>query len=186
MDYRAHPSIALAARAMHGGRVVAYPTEAVWGLGANPFNERAVDTILELKNRAREKGLILVAANVSQFDFLLQNLPSDKLELLASSWPGPHTWLVPHHNLIPAWVCGQFDTVALRVSAHPVVKALCEAFGGAIVSTSANPQGLAPARYGFKARLYFGSSVEYCAGQVNHHAQPSQIRDLSSGQLVRA
>lgn len=185
LDYCSHPRVQQTAKHIAGGGVVAYPTEAVWGLGADPFNRHAVATILDLKQRPLSKGLILVAASMAQFDFILQHLSEDQRNTLATSWPGPRTWLVPHFGLVPPWICGRFDTVAIRVSAHPVVRALCQIAGGPLVSTSANPQGLAPARYGYKARQYFGGRVEYAPGQVDLTASPSEIRDLVSGRVVR-
>jgi L-threonylcarbamoyladenylate synthase len=184
-DYGAHPALRCAAHHVLRGGVVAYPTEAVWGLGADPFNREAVFEILDLKQRPMEKGLILVAASMQQLDFILQFLSESQQRTLASSWPGPRTWLVPHHDRIPHWIHGQFDTVAVRVSAHPVVRALCQAVNGPVVSTSANPQGLAPARFGWRARQYFSDCVEYAPGQVDLKARPSEIRDLITQKIVR-
>jgi L-threonylcarbamoyladenylate synthase len=174
-----------AARHIASGGVVAYPTEGVWGLGADPRNRHAVQTILELKRRPIGKGVILVAAAIDQFEFILRHLDASRRAVLAASWPGPNTWLVPHHDEVPYWICGDHSTVALRVSAHPVVRALSERVGP-LVSTSANPQGLPPARIGFKARRYFGDQVFYAPGQVNQNAKPSTIRDLMTGAVVRA
>ncbi len=113
------------ARVVREGGVIAYPTEAVWGLGCDPWNGEAVDRLLALKERPMHKGLILVADDIEQFDFLLADLPEIWLQRLAGSWPGPNTWLVPHQNRLPEWVTGEHDTVALRVSDHPLVRALC-------------------------------------------------------------
>ena len=79
------------------GGVIAYPTEAVWGLGCDPFDETAVLRLLALKQRAVDKGLILIAASASQFDGLLDwnALPEDRRAAVHASWPGPHTWIVP-------------------------------------------------------------------------------------------
>ena len=123
---------------------------------------------------------------MQQLDFLLAPLSSEHLATLSQTWPGPNTWLIPHGGLIPTWVCGEHASVAVRVSAHPVVKALCENVGGPIVSTSANPQGLPPAQFGFKAHKYFGQAVTYAPGQVDLAATPSCIRDLISGRILRA
>lgn len=185
LDYRAHPRLRNAARHVRQGGVIAYPTEAVWGLGADPFDGDAVATILQLKQRPVGKGLILVAASMAQFDFILQHLPTSQRDILTASWPGPRTWLVPHHGLLPSWIYGDFETVALRVSAHPVVRALCQMVGGPVVSTSANPQGLAPARFGYRARQYFAGRVEYAPGQVDLTGNPSEIRDLGTGRIIR-
>ncbi len=186
MNYRTHPEVQRASQALRNGRVIAYPTEAVWGLGCDPFNRQAAYKILKLKSRPVRKGLIIVAANTEQLSFLLAPLQPEQLTTLYASWPGPNTWLIPHHGAIPPWVCGEHNTVAVRVSAHPVVQALCESFGGPIVSTSANPQGLCPAKFACQARKYFANAVTYAPGKVDINATPSRIRDLISGQTLRA
>lgn len=185
LNYSAHPRLHKAADHLLRGGVVAYPTEAVWGLGADPFNQHAVAQILALKQRSVDKGVILVASSIEQFEFILAGLSAQQRAILAASWPGPRTWLVPHGGQVPSWIHGRFDSVALRVSAHPLVQALCRRVGGPIVSTSANPQGLAPARFGYRARQYFGRQVEYAPGQVDLAANPSEIRDLASGRILR-
>lgn len=113
------------ARAVRAGGVIAYPTEAVWGLGCDPWNAAAVMRLLALKNRPVAKGLILVAADITQFDDLLSPLPNLWRERLAASWPGPNTWLVPHRGRLPEWISGGRPKVALRVSDHPLVRQLC-------------------------------------------------------------
>ena len=137
-DWSRQLRIQRAAQLLHTGGVIAYPTEAVWGLGADPFNSAAVDRLLALKQRSIDKGLIIVAANIEQLESYLLTLSSQQREQLETSWPGPITWLVPNNNMFPPWICGRYTKVALRVSRHPVVQSLCLAFGGPIVSTSAN------------------------------------------------
>jgi L-threonylcarbamoyladenylate synthase len=179
------PRISQAVRHLLSGGVIAYPTEAVWGLGCCLDDVSAVTQILALKKRPVHKGLILVGGNMSHFEFLLQHCSDQQRLQMQASWPGPHTWLVPHHNQVPAWISGSHASVAIRVSNHPVIQALTRAIGGPIVSTSANPQGLAPARNALRCRVYFGQAVHYCAGVVGRSNNPSQIRDLISGQIVR-
>lgn len=180
------PRLRFIASQLKAGGVCAYPTEAVWGLGCDPFNGTAVDRILALKQRKPSKGLILVAANIEQLGPILQGISEDQYKALQDSWPGPNTWLVPDNGYCPAWIRGDFDSVALRVSAHPVVAGLCQAFGGPLVSTSANPQGLPPARNIMTAHRYFHGRLDgYAPGLVNHQNQPSTIRDLNSGQVLR-
>lgn len=186
MEYRYHPKLYRCVAQLNAGGVIAYPTEAVWGLGCDPFNHHAVNRILELKQRPADKGLILVAATIEQVDWLLSGLPSALYQQLQSSWPGHVTWLIPHHGRIPSNVCGLHDTIAIRVSTHPLVRALCERFGGPIVSTSANPQGAPPARTGIAARRYFRKhDVIFTPGCVGRHRAPSVIRDLVSGKILR-
>lgn len=185
-NWSLNPRVQFAAHQMRLGGVVAYPTEAVWGLGCNPFNEFAVMRLLELKDRPMEKGVILVAAHIGMFQPLLEPLDDLQRQRLKNTWPGPNTWLVPHHGLVPTWIAGKFPTVALRVTDHPVAAGLSRAFGGPIVSTSCNPAGMAPARTIDQVRRYFGNQLDaITSGQVGARANPSEIRDLLTGQIVR-
>lgn len=185
-DWSLNPRINYLASRLHHGAVIAYPTEAVWGLGADPFNEAAVQRILSLKNRPQDKGVILLAADIEQVDFLLEGLPNAARDELNATWPAAVTYLLPHHNRVPAWICGKFTTVAVRVTDHPVAAGLARAFGGPIVSTSCNPAGAEPARTLAEARVYFGEGdVAYAPGVVGNRANPSEIRDLFSHQVLR-
>lgn len=186
VDYGRHPQLLVAVDTLRRGGVVAYPTEAVWGLGCEVHNRHGVQQILDLKQRSPHKGLILVADCMARFEFILHDLPPELRQTLQASWPGPRTWLVPHRQRLPAWITGQHETVALRVSRHPVVVALCRTLGGPIVSTSANPQGAQAPRFSFQVRRYFGDNVTYAPGRVDRHARPSVIRDLISGRVLRA
>ncbi|WP_443191229.1 L-threonylcarbamoyladenylate synthase [Pseudomonas indica] len=173
------------ARVVWEGGVVAYPTEAVWGLGCDPWNGEAVYRLLALKDRPVEKGLILVADSIRQFDFLLEDLPEAWQDRLASTWPGPNTWLVPHQNRLPEWITGQHDSVALRVSDHPLVRDLC-ALTGPLVSTSANPGGRPAARTRLRVEQYFHDRLDaVLGGALGGRKNPSIIRDLVSGRVVR-
>lgn len=180
-----HVKAALAALQSDG--VVACPTEAVWGLSCDPQSQIAVSRLLALKNRPEHKGLILVAAATSQLDFLLHDISADQRQRLEASWPGPATWLVPHHERVPPWVRGDHPTVAVRVSAHPVVRLLCQQFGGPVISTSANPAGARPAMAVFQLRRYFGSQLDcVLPGPLGGASQPSRITDLQTGRVMRA
>ncbi|MCY7354188.1 MAG: Sua5/YciO/YrdC/YwlC family protein [Lysobacter sp.] len=138
-------SIEQAAVALKRGGILAYPTEAVWGLGCDPMNHAAVLRLLQIKQRDVDKGLILIAADLDQFKSLLDYaaLPTDRLAEVLATWPGPHTWVMPAGALAPSWITGAHAGIAVRISAHPVVIALCNAFDGALVSTSANLAGAA-------------------------------------------
>lgn len=180
-------SLRSARAALYDEGVIACPTEAVWGLSCDPDSATAVARLLALKGRPVHKGLILVAASMSQLDFLLADLPGEQRDSLAASWPGPATWLVPHQGRVQPWIHGEHDTVAVRVSDHPVVRALCLAWGGPLVSTSANPAGCQPPRAAFQVRRYFGEQLDYLVpGAVGDAGRPSVIRDLASGRVIRA
>jgi L-threonylcarbamoyladenylate synthase len=177
-----------AAHVLHRGGVIAYPTEAVWGLGCDPFDEAAVERLLALKQRDVAKGLILIAGALDQFDDLLDwdALPADRAAAVHASWPGPHTWIVPASTRVPRWITGAHDGVAVRVSAHPQVIALCAAFGGPLVSTSANPSGAAPPRaLGEFAPDLLARLDGVVEGATGGLANPTGIRDARSGSVLR-
>ncbi|MCY1406877.1 Threonylcarbamoyl-AMP synthase [compost metagenome] len=173
------------AKVVREGGVIAYPTEAVWGLGCDPWNSDAVYRLLAIKARPVEKGMILVAGDIREFDFLLEDLPEAWQDTLADSWPGPNTWLVPHQGRLPEWITGQHDSVALRVSDHPVVRQLC-ALTGPLVSTSANPAGRPAARTRLRIEQYFHDELDgVLGGALGGRRNPSVIRDLVTGEVVR-
>jgi len=174
----------LALQALQRGELIAYPTEGVWGLGCDPDNSDAAFRLLQLKQRPVEKGLILVAANIEQLSPYLCCLSAQQLQTLKSTWPGPYTWLVPANEYVAPWISGGQKSVALRVSAHPVVKALCEQFGGPIVSTSANRSGKIAATSLLAVQLQFPSVVRM-PGNLTHPGHPSTIRDLQTGNVIR-
>lgn len=132
-------SIEKARQLIDGGKVIAYPTEAVYGFGCDPWNEAAVLDLLRLKERPVSKGLILLVANYEQLWPLIDDVPSARLELVKASWPGFVTWVFPKSKLVPDWVSGAHDGIAIRMTAHPIAHKLCEK--GPIVSTSANVSG---------------------------------------------
>lgn len=177
-----------AVHALAKGGVIAYPTEAVWGLGCDPFNQAAVEKLLALKQRPRHKGLILVAADLQQIAPLLVGLDSAQRDQLQATWPGPVTWLMPDpHHWVPQWVKGDFSTIAVRVSAHPVVRDLCRTWGGPLVSTSANRAGKPALRSEWALRRHPLLNVDYLVpGATQNRQKPSEIRDLQSGRILRA
>jgi L-threonylcarbamoyladenylate synthase len=104
---------------------------------------------------------------------------------LDSTWPGPVTWLLPARRDTPRWLRGQHASIAVRVTAHPLAAALCRAFGGPIVSTSANASGRPPARTGVQARLRCPAADVFVAGATGGLARPSSIRDAVTGAELR-
>jgi len=169
------------------GDVIAYPTEAVFGLGCDPLNAQAVHRLLAMKQRQEEKGLILVAAELQQLQPYLQSLSTSDIDTLEQTWPGPVTWIIPCLPEVPVWLRGVHHSLAVRVSAHPVVQQICHAYGRAIVSTSANISGRPPARSPLEVRRSFGAQVDFIVhAELGGARRPSQILDLRSGSVVRA
>lgn len=170
---------------LHAGEVVAYPTEAVYGLGCDPFNEAAVQTLFHVKQRPVEKGVILVAASIEQVAPYVQLLGMPWEQNVLATWPGPVTWVLPLKQPLPDWITGGRDTVAIRVSAHPLVQALCEAFGQPIVSTSANLSTRPPAKSCDEVKRVFADAVFCLEGELGQLDQPTQIWDAQSGARLR-
>ena len=175
----------LAARFIQQGKVLAYPTEAVFGLGCHPMDADAVQQILNIKQRHVSKGLILIASEFSQLTPYVDEVSGSLLKQAFDTWPGPNTWLFPKSPETPYWLTGKFDTIAVRVSAHPIVQQLCATAGSALVSTSANKSQQDPARSALQCRLKKLDVDMIVNGDVNRAARPSVITDLLSGKLIR-
>ena len=175
--------------ALKQGEVIAYPTEAVWGLGCDPQNQQAVQALLTIKQRPVTKGLILVADCYQQIINYIDEsaIPKPMLAIIKDSWPGPNTWLLPANQTIPQWITGGSDLVAIRVSSHPTIVNLCKAFDGAIVSTSANITGqpvieaLIDIKQTFAGKIT--TNVDEPLGVLTN---PSKIRHGITGQTIRA
>jgi L-threonylcarbamoyladenylate synthase len=172
---------------LHRGGVIAYPTEAVFGLGCDPFNENAVLRLLAVKQRPLEKGLILIAAEPSQLEAFIEPAVFAQYPDVIASWPGPHTWLLPCKPDTPLWLRGIHDTLAVRVTAHPLSAALCRAFGKPLVSTSANPNGSEPARTAAEVKRLFNDSQldTIVEGETGGLDNVSAIRDARTGRQIR-
>ncbi len=174
--------------ALKQGQVIGYPTEAVFGVGCDPDNQQAVNKLLALKQRPMEKGLILIAADYEQLLPYIddsQLTPQQKQTVLAS-WPGPVTWVMPTKANIPVFLTGQFSTIAVRVTAHPLVQQLCREFGKPITSTSANLTGLEPGRTVADVEQQLGDQLAAILnGETGGRNNPSEIRDAQTGNIFR-
>ncbi len=175
-----------AVAALRAGGVIAYPTEAVYGLGCDPYNESAVARLFALKQRPAGQGVLLIAADFEQVEQFIGAVPADALTRARATWPGPHTWVFPRSATTPAWLAGAHAGIAMRVTAHSVAAQLCYAFGGALVSTSANRHGQAPARTAEGVRAMFGAELDSILnGATGGLERPTPIRDAISGAVIR-
>lgn len=174
--------------ALKRGDVIAYPTEGVFGVGCDPDNLDAIKRLLSVKARNKSKGLILIAANVSQLEPYIdvKSLTEEAWAEVLASWPGPVTWVVPAKKNVTDWITGQFDTIAVRVSAHPDVQRLCLAYGKPITSTSANLSGKEPCRTSEEIVTQLGHYISYILdGNTGGRDLPTEIRDARSGKVLR-
>ncbi|MFK7956647.1 MAG: L-threonylcarbamoyladenylate synthase [Lysobacterales bacterium] len=165
------------------GGVIAYPTEGVFGIGCDPFNDAAVDAVLELKGRPADKGMIVIASNISQIDPWVAWAQIDRGSILAS-WPGPVTWILPATDQAPPLVTSN-NAIAVRIPSHPPMRELLDACETPLVSTSANRSSEAPASTHEQVNDYFAYSVPIVDGPLGGRQQPTEIRDARSGQVVR-
>ncbi len=178
--------LSLAANIIHSGGIIAYPTEAVYGLGCDPLNPEAVQHLLELKNRPTHKGFILIAADFVQLRPYVGHLSQTILQRIKKSWPGHTTWLLPANPDVPFWIRGDHSTVAVRVTEHPLAAALCRAADCALISTSANITGHTAARSALEVRRKFRGSIDYFLhGKTGHQKTSSEIRDSASDNIIR-
>jgi L-threonylcarbamoyladenylate synthase len=168
------------------GGIIAYPTEAVFGFGCDPYNYQAVQRIINLKGRSMSKGVILIAADFAQLTEFITELSVEKIYEIRASWPGFVTWIVPAKTTAPHWITGGRATIAVRVTAHPVAAAVCCACNTALVSTSANYTGQAPARHLWQVRRNFKNNIDYLLpGTCNLATRPSKIIDAATGKVLR-
>ncbi|BDM62575.1 threonylcarbamoyl-AMP synthase [Shewanella sp. NFH-SH190041] len=170
------------------GGVIAYPTEAVYGLGCDPDNTAALQQLLAIKQRPWQKGLILVAADIGQLSGYVDfaQLSAEQLALVNSKWPGPVTFVMPTFSHISPLLRGEFDSIAVRVSAHPVVQQLCHTLAKPLVSTSANLAGEPSAVSADEILTRFSGQIDaLILGELGQQRQPSTIIDVQSGQVLR-
>lgn len=179
-------AVETAAQVVRQGGVVAYPTEGVFGLGCDPFNELAVMRLLALKGRDVDKGLIVLGDSIERCAPLLDRLTPSERSLVLDTWPGSCTWLLPN-AVFPKWVVGDHDRVAIRVTAHPVAQALCALSGGWLVSTSANVAGEPPMQSVADVSDLWSKQIDaIVAGELTHEpGRTTSIRDACSGAWLR-
>jgi L-threonylcarbamoyladenylate synthase len=174
-----------AAQALAAGGVVAYPTEAVYGIGCDPWSDRGLRRIMRLKRRASSKGLIVIAAAPRDLEGLVI-FPDPEVEgRVLATWPGPVTWVLPACPGLPYRLTGGRRSLAVRVTADPVAAALCRR-AGPLVSTSANPSGCIPARSAAEVRRYFRAGLDFIVpGVLGGGGSVSEIRDALTGAVLR-
>lgn len=149
-----------AAAELRAGRVVAFPTETVYGLGADALNERAVAAVFAIKNRPHFDPLIVHLPHREAAALYTVDLDPRALALMERFWPGPLTLVVKKRPLIPDLVTAGLDTVALRVPAHPVALALLQTAGVPIAAPSANPFGYVSPTTAFHVQELLGDAID--------------------------
>lgn len=166
------------------GLIIAYPTEAVYGLGCDIFNESAIKKLLEIKSRPSHMGFICLISAWKQLDYLIADKNSIDLTKVKNSWPGHRTWLFPKSKKITNLISGNHNSVAIRMSSHVIANKL--AVNTPIVSTSANITGDKPATLLDEVVEQFKYIIDgVVIGNLGDFSQPSNIYDVLTGERVR-
>jgi len=182
----------LAKNALDRGEIIAYPTETVLGLGCDPNNEEAIQDLLRIKNRELSKGLILVSATIEQLEPWVDFRAVEDTKTIYDSWPGPETWVMPARGSVSELLTGrqfidqQHYGIAVRVSSNQTIQKLCNTYGGAIISTSANISGRPVAKTLLNCRKLFQAEVGfYLNDEIAKSSMPTRIRNAMTGAVIR-
>ena len=171
-----------AAETIRTGGIIAYPTETVYGLGADPFRAEAVDRVFAIKERAALKALILLVRGEADLEGLTEDVPAAARDLIRAFWPGPLTLVFRARAGLPERLLGGGGTIALRYSDAPIAQRLLARVGGPITSTSANRSGESAARSAREADRALGDRVDLILdGGPSGDARPSTVVDVSTG-----
>jgi L-threonylcarbamoyladenylate synthase len=185
------PTVARAAAAVARGEVVAYPTETFYGLAVDPQNAEAIERVFVAKGRRSDEPLPLIASDVDTVERWFGVLSTSAAALADRFWPGPLTLVLPlgAYAALPSNLTADRASVAVRVPAHPLARALAHAAGGVITSTSANPSGEPPVTTADDVLRTLGARIAIVVdGGATPGGAPSTIVDVREAQprLVRA
>lgn len=131
----------LAAELLRDGKLIAFPTETVYGLGANAWNESAIADLYAAKGRPSDNPLIVHVGSMDQIRAVARDVPETALRLIHRFWPGPLTLVLPKHRDLSSRVTGGLDSVGIRIPKHPTALALLQSAGVPVVAPSANRSG---------------------------------------------
>lgn len=179
-------NISQAVQNLQMGNIIAYPTEAVFGLGCDPFNEQAAATLRTLKTRQPNQGFICIAATIEQILPWILPVSAAQWQIICETWPGPYTWVFRATDKAPPYCITDHNTIAVRVTAHPASRELCLAWGNPLISTSANPKGLMPSKTVTEVNHYFSHQIAGIVnGALGKEKQVTQIRMAETGLILR-
>ncbi len=178
--------IAEAANILRGGGIIAYPTETVYGLGCLPDNDDALQRLIDIKGRDADKGFILLAADAHQLTPYTAILSDEQWQIIAERHERATTWTVPAAHDISALLTGKHSQIAIRLTSHPIVTALCKTSDSALISTSANFSGEAPPKTADTLPDALCARLDYILhGDCGDDPRPSRIVELATGKIVR-
>lgn len=173
-------AIEAAAAALRADGLVAFPTETFYGLGAAALRPAAVRRVVEIKGRADDKPLLVLVDSVAMVTRVALEVPAPARELMARHWPGALTLVLRARPGVPREVTAGSGTVGVRLSAHPLARALVSALGEPVTAPSANPAGAPPPTTAAEVAAYFGEAVDLVLdGGATPGGEPSTVLDVT-------
>jgi L-threonylcarbamoyladenylate synthase len=183
---QANQQIQQAITALKNGNLIGYPTESVYGFGADPFNETAIQKLQDLKARPKESAFLMIATDFNQIEKYIDCDDTNILKKIKTPSIHPTTWVCPASNLVPEFLWGPNKTIAIRITDFPLCVQLCEYFGGPIISTSANFKGEAAAKNFTDMQKFAGKLAFMINAPCGTATRPSTIKDLLTDAIYRA
>jgi L-threonylcarbamoyladenylate synthase len=188
-DRAVEETVERAVIALRAGQIVVYPTETFYGIGADAFAPAALERIFEIKGRDAAKTIALIAHDEPTALSIAREVPDIARRLAKAFWPGPLTIVMPARDGFPDALIGPDGGIGVRVSSHPIARALAQGLGRPITATSANRAGEAPARTIPEAREALGQKIEeFIDGGILTGGAPSTLVqcDRKGWKLLRA
>ncbi|MGH7855655.1 MAG: L-threonylcarbamoyladenylate synthase [Candidatus Binatia bacterium] len=170
-------SVAAAVAALKRGDVITFPTETLYGLGADALNPAAVEKVFQLKGRDATNPIPVLIADRAMLLNMVSEVPPLAEELIARFWPGPLTIVFPARPDIPRPLTNPAGGIGVRISSQPIAAELIKALGRPLTATSANPSGKPPARTAQKAQEYF-------SGQINIFVDGGKLTSQTGSTVV--
>ena len=171
---------------LQNGKTVALPTESVYGLSCI-LTPDAVQKVMKLKQRDASKGFIILSSQIEHLLTVIDvnALSAEHMNQLTQQQEQTITWVVPVNNHY-RWLTGQFNTIAIRLTTHPLLSLLTKGLNQAIISTSANIANMPPATSAQEVSNYFAEKIDYVYPQTEFMAsKPSRLINLLTGQILR-
>jgi L-threonylcarbamoyladenylate synthase len=187
--------VAGAIDALKRGEVIVFPTETLYGLGADALNNEAVETVFCLKGRNPNAPIPVLVADEAMLGQIVDRIPPLARELVQRFWPGPLTLVLPARPDIPRPLLNAMGGVGVRISSQPIATRLVEALGRPMTATSANPSGKQPARTLLEAKNYFAGKVNIFIdggvltskrGSTVAEVQGERVKIIREGEIAAA
>ena len=172
---------------LKAGKILIHPTESIWGLGCDAFNEEAVTSIFKIKNRNKNKSFILLIKSLESVKNYLQDINIEDIKYLHEYWPGPYTFLIKYNEKLPEHLRNETNKIALRVSNHLPIRSLFNSFSGFMISTSANISGQKSLQDPEEIINSFEyDEMAFYDELLGTNSSPSTIIDLETKAVIRA